>query len=405
MRFFLLLFYLLYNNFYYSQIFSIQKNIEVLSHDSLRGRLVGSLSEKKSAIYIANQFGELGLIPYFDNSFFQEFESQYNPNPHDTLASNLIQIKSQNVVAYLDNNANKTFVIGAHYDHIGRNEYHQSLEPNVEGEIHNGADDNASGVAGVIELARIYSSNYIKEDVNFIFICFSGEEIGLLGSKKFVEKIGNDKKIDFMLNMDMIGRMDSSNQLYIGGVGTSPRFQDLLFENKPSNFKLTIDSSGIGPSDHSSFYLSNIPVLFFFTGSHEDYHKPSDDYEKINFSSLEKIIDYINQMILVFSKEKQINFSPTRNNSKAKSTKYKVTLGILPNYTAFGDGLHIDNVNPNKPAEKAGVLAGDILIGINTCEITDIYTYMECLAKFNQGDTIKLKLKRKNEILTKEITL
>lgn len=405
MRYLLLLIFYLSINFDFSQVVSIEKNIEILSHDSLEGRLVGSLSEKKSAIHIANQFKELGLKPFFEDSYFQEFEAEYNPNPHDSLSENLIHIKSQNVIAFLDNKASKTFVIAAHYDHIGRNEYHQSLESKADGKIHNGADDNASGVAGVLELARIYSGNNTIENVNFIFICFSGEEIGLLGSKKFVEKVEQKQKIDFMLNMDMIGRMDSLNQLFIGGVGTSPRFQDLLFEHKPSTFKLTVDSSGIGPSDHSSFYLSKIPVLFFHTGSHEDYHKASDDYEKINFSSLKQIIEFINQFTLALTKEKTIEFTPTRNNSKSKTSKYKVTLGILPNYAAFGDGLHIDNVSPNKPAELAGIKAGDILVGINSCKITDIYTYMECLAAIKPGETLILQLKRNNELLTKEITL
>jgi hypothetical protein len=392
-------------NFDFAQVLSVEKNIEILSHDSLQGRLVGSISEKISAIHIANQFKELSLQPFFEGNYFQEFESEYNPNPHDTISENLVNIKSQNVLAYLNNNASRTFVIGAHYDHIGRNEYHQSLENKADGKIHNGADDNASGVAGVIELARIYSRNNTIENVNFIFICFSGEEIGLLGSKKFIEKIDHTKKIDFMLNMDMIGRMDKENQLFIGGVCTSPRFQELLFKQKPSNIKLTIDSSGIGPSDHSSFYLNKIPVLFFHTGSHEDYHKPSDDFEKINFSSLKQIIEFINQFTLALSKENTIEFTPTRNNSKTKTSKYKITLGILPNYAAFGDGLHIDNVSPNKPAELAGVKAGDILVGINSCKITDIYTYMECLAIIKPGETLILQLKRNDQLLTKEITL
>lgn len=183
--------------------------------------------------------------------------------------------------------------------------------------IHNGADDNASGVATVLELANIYSNNDVVEPVNFVFACFSGEELGLMGSKSLAKIIKNEyPNVSFMINFDMIGRMDSTKTLNIGGVGTSPRLNDIVFNNKPSEFKLKIDSSGVGPSDHTSFYLQNIPVLFFFTGLHTDYHKPSDDADKINYEQTNLIIEYAQSIIDTLSINPVLKFNETKFKAK-----------------------------------------------------------------------------------------
>lgn len=383
-------------NYTFSQNYSIENNLFFLSNDAMQGRLVGSESEKKCANYIAQIFESYHLKPIYNN-FFQEFETVYNLNPHDTIKGNPIQIKSQNVVGFLDNNSDKTIVIGAHYDHIGKNEYRQSLAPQLHNQIHNGADDNASGVAGLLELAKRFATNDEKEKFNFIFICFSGEEIGLIGSKFFVENIVSTRKIDMMINMDMIGRTNSEHHLYVGGVGTSPLFIDYFAKNKSQYFNIVTDDSGIGPSDHTSFYLKDIPVLFFFTGSHSDYHKPSDDYEKINLEGLNQIVNFIETLTLKLAAEFRIPFTKTKSKSEGKSASFKVTLGILPNYSSSENGLLIDNVTENKPAYKAGLKQGDIIIGINKNKITDIYSYMDCLNKLNHGDTIKILYVRNNK--------
>lgn len=387
---------LLLCNSIFSQNYSIENNLFFLSNDAMQGRLVGSESEKKCANYIAQIFELYHLKPMYNN-FFQEFETVYNSNPHDTIKGNPIQIKSQNVVGFLDNNSDKTIVIGAHYDHIGKNEYRQSLAPQLQNQIHNGADDNASGVAGLLELAKRFATNDEKEKFNFIFVCFSGEEIGLIGSKAFVENITSVAKIDMMINMDMIGRTDNENHLYVGGVGTSPLFLDYFSKNKSENFNIVIDNSGIGPSDHTSFYLKDIPVLFFFTGSHSDYHKPSDDYEKINLEGLKEIVNFIETLTLKLSVESKIPFTKTKTKSEGRSTSFKVTLGILPSYSNSETGLLIDNVTENKPADKAGLKQGDIIIGINKYKVTDIYSYMDCLSKLKHGETIKIFFLRGNK--------
>ena len=385
--------------------YSIINNLLYLSGDDLQGRLVGSISEKMAAQYIKDVFESYDLDTICNNGYYHNFEFNYNRNPHDTLIENKVKIKSQNVVAYLNNNSDKTILIGAHYDHLGRNEYNQSLAPNSKNEIHNGADDNSSGVAGVLELAKIFTRNNTIENANYIFACFSGEETGLMGSKKLIEELQANYKspITAMINMDMIGRMDSLHNLYIGGVGTSPKFQEIIYKNKPSKFNIIIDSSGIGPSDHSSFYLKNIPVLFFFTGNHSDYHKPSDDYDKINFEGLNEIINYINLIIQDISNEQVINFVKTEMKSERKTSIYSVSLGIMPNYVNYGNGLHIDEVIEGKIANSIGLRKGDIIVKLNNCEINDIYSYIDCLSKFKKGDIAKLSIIRDSRTIIHKI--
>jgi Zn-dependent M28 family amino/carboxypeptidase len=191
-----------------------------------------------------------------------------------------------NILAYLDNGARTTIVLGAHYDHLGMGEEGNSLSGIKEKQIHNGADDNASGIAALLELSKLLKKSRLKNN-NYLFIAFSGEEQGLLGSRYFVDNPTiNLPKINYMINMDMIGRLnDSSKTLTVGGYGTSPHWAKLITRPKKEVFfHIRYDSSGTGPSDHTSFYRKNIPVLFFFTGLHSDYHKPGDDFNKLNYT-------------------------------------------------------------------------------------------------------------------------
>ena len=215
-----------------------------------------------------------------------------------------------NVIGYLDNGAANTIVIGAHYDHLGYGEDHNSLWTG-KAEIHNGADDNASGIALVIELAKLLKNSKLKNN-NYLFICFSGEELGLFGSKYFTEHPTIPiENINYMINCDMVGRLnDSSPTITIGGLGTSPVWGKIL-PAKTKSLSVKFDSSGIGPSDHTSFYLKNIPVLFFFTGTHKDYHKPTDDVDKINFTGEFRIIQYIINIIKETNDIGKIAFSKT----------------------------------------------------------------------------------------------
>ncbi|MEZ4853338.1 M20/M25/M40 family metallo-hydrolase [Flavobacterium sp.] len=363
----------------------LKNHISYLSSDELEGRLTGSKGEKKASKYLAKEFKKLGLKPYNKNSFLQEFDYKIRLNPHDSLS--VTKNNGTNVIGYIDNNADKTIVIGAHYDHIGRNEHHNSTKPNSYGEIHNGADDNASGVAGVLELARMFSQNKTKENVNYVFALFSGEEDGLIGSKFLAESLKNHfSNVVAMINMDMIGRLNENKSLVVGGVGTSTVFEKIIEKNKPAGFNVTLENTGIGPSDHTSFYLKDIPVLFFFTGTHMDYHKPSDDEEKINYYGVRAIVDYIFRVTNELTNLDTIPFTKTKAEAGKKTPKFKVTLGVMPDYTDYGDGLHIDGVTEGRPADKAGILSGDILTQIGDCTIKEVYGYMECLSKLSAGD-------------------
>lgn len=371
----------------------LKETVLVLSADSLEGRLTGSIGETKSANYLVNQLQSIG-VSAFREHFISPFTYTYKSNPHDTSTVGSADITGLNVIGHLNNGREQTIVIGAHYDHLGRNEHHNSTDINSEGKIHNGADDNASGVATVLEIARELVENDITESSNFVFAFFSGEEDGLVGSKAFLEdSVFQSLKISCMLNLDMVGRLDSLNKLHVGGFGTSPVFPPTLSTNNLFNLRIEIDSSGVGPSDHTSFYLKNIPVLFFFTGTHADYHKPSDDVEKVNFEGLEIITNYVYSIALSLSSENSIPFTATRTVLKSKA-RGKISLGIMPNYTNSSKGLQVDGVSKGKPAEKGGILAGDIIIKINDCEINDVYAYMDCLSRINTGDKLNVTVIR-----------
>ncbi len=379
---------------------ALKKHLTFLASDALKGRLTGSKGEQKAADYLIKNIKALGLKPYQNNEYIQPFTYKIKLNPHDTTAVGT-ESNGKNVIAFLDNHAAKTIVIGAHYDHLGLNEHNNSTKANSQGEIHNGADDNASGVSGVLEVARMLSQNNIQEKTNFIFAFFSGEEDGLIGSKHMAETV----KMLYpntvaMINMDMIGRLNSKKELTVGGVGTNPNFSKIVEKYKPAGFTITLDESGIGPSDHTSFYLKDIPVLFFFTGTHSDYHKPSDDEEKINYTGLNSIVNYTFSVAVALSEMESIGFTKTKSNAGKTAAKYKVTLGIMPDYADTGDGLHVDGVTDNRPADLAGIKAGDILLKIGTCPVKEVYSYMECLAKINAGDELQVTFKRNGEIKT-----
>jgi hypothetical protein len=373
---------------------NLRKHITYLASDKLKGRSTGSKEELKAAEYIAKQFKKIGLQPKGDNGkWFHQFGFKKSTDPHGGVAENAPQVYSQNVAGYLDNGAAHTIVIGAHYDHLGLGHDHNSLEANPEGKIHNGADDNASGTAGVIELARALASNGLREKHNFLFLCFSGEELGLIGSKKYTDYPTIElASVSFMLNMDMIGRLNAEKRLMIGGVGTAPDFVPTI-KGMASDLSVKMDSAGIGPSDHTPFYMKNIPVLFFFTGQHSDYHKPSDDTDKVNFPGEQQVLDYALRLILALDAQPKLQFQETK--AKQEDTpRFKVTLGIMPDYTYEGEGVRADGVTDGRPAHKAGMQKGDIIIGLGQRPVKTMQDYMRGLAEHKSGDSTTVRIKR-----------
>lgn len=382
---------------------SIKKHLSYLASDKLKGRGTGSEEERMAANYIAEQFKKIGLSA-FNGSYLKPFTFKKNPNPHDTSLAGIKERSSNNVVGFLDNGAPYTIVIGAHYDHLGLGHDHNSLDANPEGKIHNGADDNASGTTGVIELASYFAANRKKEPYNFIFICFSGEELGLLGSKKWCESPDIELgRINYMVNMDMIGRLnDSTRKVIIYGVGTSPVFVPLI-DSVSTRLSIRKDSSGVGPSDQTSFYLKDIPVLHFFTGQHSDYHKPSDDADKINYKGEAEVLAYIAAIIEKTYAYPKLTFSKTRTPDTGKSS-FKVTMGVMPDYTFEGPGMRIDGVTDNKPAAKAGIQKGDVVKRLGEEDVKDVMSYMKALANYKKGDTTTVEVLRNGELKTFTIT-
>lgn len=378
----------------------LRKHVRVLASDSLEGRGTGTNGEKLAADYIISNFKKYKLSPAGDNkTWLQEFSFKTSSHHGEGREG-----KAKNVIGYLNNKAPLTIVIGAHYDHLGRGGDGSSLDPNNTDNIHNGADDNASGVAGLLELARYYATNGEKEPFNFLFIAFSGEELGLLGSDWFVNHPTIDlSKVTCMFNMDMIGRLNRDKPaLTINGVGTAPEWKSLAESFSSAVMQITTDSSGIGPSDHSSFYHKSIPALHFFTGTHTDYHKPSDDYEKINAPGMEAVLLVMSGMIEKLPREK-MTFLKTRNASTTSRAKFSVSLGIMPSYANTGTGLKAEAVLEGKPGRNAGMQDGDIVTAIGEYVITDIQSYMEALGKFKKGDKTIVKILRGEENLNLEV--
>lgn len=309
--------------------------------------------------------------------------------------------KARNVVGYLDNNAPLTIVIGAHFDHLGYGEDGNSMIRTGDLGIHNGADDNASGTSSMIELAFILKNSKAKQ-YNYLFIAFSAEELGLNGSKYFVENPTISlSNVNYMINMDMVGRMnDSTKTITVGGYGTSPSWKPMIDAVKKKDFSIKVDSSGTGPSDHTSFYRKDIPVLFFFTGLHSDYHKPSDDADKINYVGMLKIIRFIQQMIEADKQEQKLLFTKTREQQTSTSARFSVSMGIMPDYSYTGSGVRVDGVSDNRPAKKAGIVTGDIVKQLGEHKTSSVESYMQALSKFKKGDkTTTIVMRGEKEII------
>ena len=309
--------------------------------------------------------------------------------------------KARNVIAFLNNNAANTIIIGAHYDHLGYGEDKSALD--TFHAVHNGADDNASGTAALLELARMLKVKAPTNN-NYLFIHFSGEELGLLGSKYWLENPTVKITPNYMINMDMVGRYDTAHKLTVGGYGTSPVWGE-VWKGLNSNLIIKFDSTGSGPSDHASFYRANIPVQFFFTGSHPDYHKISDDADKINYDAQKDIVKLIYELINRTDTKGKLSFTKTTEPQMGQTRRFTVSLGVIPDYGYSGTGMRIDGVSPGKLAEKLGLQAGDILLQLGEFKFVDVMSYMQALGKFNKGDKTQLRIKRGNEEKVFEVEL
>lgn len=378
----------------------LKQHIQFLASDSLHGRMTGSADEQSAANYIIETFKKAGIInvngQYYNEGYLQHFT--YDP----VIDSVKTHVSGNNVVAVINNDAPNTVVIGAHYDHLGMGDPKHSTYVGPPA-VHHGADDNASGVSAMLELATLLKGSAYKKN-NYIFIAFSGEEMGLYGSKWYVKHPSLElDKINYMINLDMVGRVDSNTHtLTVNGIGTSPVFKDIVLKSQtPLHIKTT--ESGLGPSDHTSFYLQDIPVLFLFSGQHKDYHKPSDTEDKINYAGMVDVVNYTMWLVGELNDKGKLSFTKTKDDNVDNAPKFKVTLGVIPDYTYDGEGMRIDAVKEDRPAAKAGLLNGDVVLQLGEVKVTEMTSYMKALGQYNKGDKAIVKFKRGKEVMQKEV--
>lgn len=295
-------------------------------------------------------------------------------------------------------------IIGAHYDHLGRSS-EGALDPDKAGEIHNGADDNASGTAGMLELAQYFAAQNQRPRRSLIFMAYSGEELGLLGSAHYVKQPTFPlAQTTAMINMDMIGRMKDS-ALVVQGVGTAPQWQPLIERMQPPELKLSLKKEGPGPSDHSSFYQKNVPVLFFFTNQHEDYHRVTDDADKINVEGEARILQFISHLVTeIANQDSALQFTKAESQQPAVRG-FRVSVGTIPDYAAEVQGMKISGVRQGGAAEKAGMQAGDVIIKFGKFEIKNVYDYTYALGEFSPGEKVPVVVKRGDQTVTLTVTL
>ena len=319
------------------------------------------------------------------------------------------EVPAYNVIGMLEGSdpvlKKEVIVLGAHYDHLGRGgEGSGSLAPR-SGDIHYGADDNASGTAGVLELARVLSGQKPRPKRTIVFIAFGGEEEGLLGSNYYINHpllpLANTVA---MINMDMIGRM-KDGRLVIGGVGTAKEWREIMAADTEKLFQLTLNEDGYGPSDHSSFYSKQIPVLFFWTGTHNDYHKPTDTFEKINYDDEARILAMITRIVdQLDTSDKRLTYTTAKSDATPRTGGFRVYLGTIPNYADSNDGLLLDGVRDDSPAAKAGLKAGDRIVKIGARDIKNVYDYTYALGEMKAGEEYLFEIIRGQQKLSLKVT-
>lgn len=375
-------------------------------------------------VHIRRQVADSLLLP--DKKTIAELEQSLNETQqaHSFVLTNKalvqtqierVQVQAQNVLAMLEGSdpvlKNEVVIIGAHYDHLGMGGPGSGSRRPDTLAIHNGADDNASGVAGVLELAEKMAARSPAPKRSVLFMAFSAEEMGLLGSKYYTtHPLFDLKNSKFMINLDMIGSLDSTaHTVTVGGTGTAVGLSAIVARyDSASALDITQQQEGLGPSDHASFYVADVPVLFFFTGATETYHTPEDDTERINFEGEKMVVDAVYDIAadLINREEALVYQEAGPKVEQVRRTRFKVTLGIMPDYAGVvKDGLRVDAVTKGRPADKAGMKKGDIIVAMEGKPVRNIYEYMGRLGEFEKGQRISVDVIRngKKQILIVEL--
>lgn len=365
--------------------------VEYLASDALQGRLGGTKGDTLASDFIYAQMKKLGLNPVK-----QEFTVKRG------------NVVTFNVYGKVEGSTGKYIVVGAHYDHLGLGGKEiGSRRPDTVA-VHNGADDNASGIAGVLHIAKHYAKEKNLEH-GFIFVAFGAEERGIVGSKHFAENI-DPKKVVAMVNFDMIGNL-RNNAITLGGTGTAKEMDDIIYWAEKENWnalKITRSAQGHGPSDHTSFYAKNIPVFYITTGATEDYHTPDDDSYKIKFGGIDSVANFVKCLVNQIQKYPQgLTFTDTGSpEASPMRGGFKVSLGLMPDVTGqVENGLRADMVVKGKPAHKAGMKNGDVIVQVNDIKIKDIEVYMKVLGTLEKGDLVKVKVLRGAEEIVLNVQL
>lgn len=311
-----------------------------------------------------------------------------------------------NVVGLLDNGVGRSTVVGAHFDHLGWG--NEGSLHRGEPAIHYGADDNASGTAVLMQLARDLAgpstSLRVSPSSDHLFIAFSGEEKGLYGSNYWTKNSTYPlDSINYMINLDMVGMLDSLGSIGINGVGTSPSWS-VVDSVKAGELLIKSTLGGIGSSDHTSFYLQDIPAIHFFTGTHENYHRPGDTWEKLNYPGMLRVTRFIEDLMQRLDARGKLAFTKTDEENATVTPRFKVTLGVVPDYMYSGSGMRIDGVTEGKPAAAAGLRKGDVVLGMGSVEVTDMMAYMKALGQFEKGQTAAVKVLRDGKEVMVNVT-
>ena len=388
------------------------EDVKYLADDRLGGRMTGSPGADSAAEYLARRFAEVGLQPS-RNGWFQEFT--VSPDAPGARGGRLGTGRGRNVIGILPGSdpelRREAVIVGAHYDHLGGGEI-GSLSPDSTGRIHNGADDNASGSAALIQIARTLAAHPPARTV--VFIAFSGEELGLFGSQHYVKEplYALDNTVA-MINLDMVGRM-RDRKLIVYGTATAKEFPALLDSlNWYQGFDLRKQGDGLGPSDQSSFYLAGRPVLHLFTDLHEDYHRTTDDWQKINFEGIARVVDFTAGLAsalggrtapLTFVNVPQPTSHASGDSNAAVTPGYGAYLGSIPDMTSSPGGVKLMGVRKDSPADKAGLRAGDVITRIGKADVPDLQAMTNALRSFAPGDATEIAVQRGDSTLTLQVT-
>jgi len=380
--------------------------VRYLADDALEGRRAGSPGARCAGAYIAGQFGRTGLKPAGSDGWYQTLPlaSALNPEAPEGDGRNVIgMIEGSDPVL-----RREVVVIGAHYDHLGHGGF-GSLAPDMPGAIHNGADDNASGVAGLLDVAQRLSAGP-RPARSILFIAFTGEESGLLGSQYFVDHPTIADTMVAMINMDMVGRLSTGN-LIVYGVDTAAEWPDLL---KPAadraGVEMTTRGEGYGPSDHTSFYARDIPVLFFFTNVHSDYHRPTDDWDRIDGPGIDRIATIVTDVTRALADGRprltlRRGAGQPATTGEGRASGYGAYLGSVPDFTPVNHGVRLSGVSPGSPAELAGLRKGDVIVELGGVDVADLQGLTDALRAHKAGDEVSVRVLRDDREVTVRVVL